>query len=110
MHRRDDPFPIRSETRIVQMMEVGAVRMRLDCSGRKFIKAHALSVVVHHIELWILLRKEADDLAVWTPERLARRIHQLLPVASVDIHHPEAANGLAALAFIHRKTNLRAIG
>src|SRR5207253_7854417 len=67
-------------TRRSSDLKVRAVRMGLDPARRQIIKAHSFRIVVHHVELGILLRQEANNFAVRTPERLAGIVHQLFPV------------------------------
>jgi hypothetical protein len=110
MHRGHDPFAIRRKAWVVEVVKVGAVGMGLDPARGQVIEAHAFRVIVDHVELGIFLRQEADGFAVRSPEWFARMVHKLLSIPAVNFHDIKAPHGVAALALIHRKANLRAVG
>ena len=110
MHGRHHPFAIRSKARVVEMVQVRAVEMGFDFACIQVVKTHALRVVIDDVELWILLRKKTNHLAVRTPERFARVVHELLSISAVNVHHIQAADGFPAFPLVRHETNLRAVG
>ena len=55
VHGRHDPLAIRSETSVVEMVQIGAVRMWFDFARAQVVEAHPFRVVIEDVELWILL-------------------------------------------------------
>src|SRR6186997_550431 len=91
------------------MKQVRAVGMWRDLAAGDIVKAHSLGGVVGHAEALIFLGQKADHLAARTPEWLAGVVGDLLAIAAVDVHDPQAADVFATLAGVNREGHFRPV-
>ena len=80
MDGRGDPFAVAREGGIIQMMELGAVGVRLDLATVQVIKTHPFGGIIDHVELGIFLGQKPDHLAVRAPEWFPGIVYQLAPI------------------------------
>src|SRR6266480_731491 len=99
MHGCHHPFAIRGKTRVVKVMQIRAVRMRLDFARAQVVEAHPRGVIIDHIKPGIFLGQKTYHLAVRTPKGFARAVHKFFPISAVNVHHIETADGVPPFPF-----------
>ena len=109
MNGGDDPLSVRRESRVVEVMDFPAVRVRSVLAGFQVVKDHSLGRVIDYAELFELLGEVGDSLAVRRPKRLSGVVSNLATVFSIDVHYPEAAHGGPSRSHVREECDHRSI-